>query len=767
MGHLDCQGQISSEYFVLREFLMGKIKGSGTRAKIRKKLSEQNKIITINGTEYITQDVASEIVASLSKHLDGYITWETAHRKYGVSQAQLTNLSVEGRITPINGRYPETEIRKLQEMDRQLSSLSTVLDKICALHPGLVVTKKLVTAIEERIIRTDAWGEGYRRRDALCCKAPDKSKLYLHDNPELLKKIDDAIRENADLLPVEAYVYLWEQMTDNEIKLLVKQFGVEPNMPNLQSQPDLHHIMALLAKSRKEICDLNNGEIDLMKRGMTERTKKNFNALLRLTYDWWPEKCKYNPNLLQYRRHKEVRKRDVNAYDEYTYFEFGRMIFESKSFALLVPKVLESSRLAQIVLSFTMPYIGAWRDTDIVRMRAATITDLQDKISKLQNGDYELEDYRDVWVATHETKLKEMRAHKTGLPIHLFCPLDFEPMLGVLITIAEYHRICDKRDTLIDPQTLKQAKRIDLEQLFNPEAYNKLFGKTTARRGKLNKCYLRLQRDGAQRKIQNAPKTLSIIIAAYVRGHKLDLKNGQDTIFHYIDAKHENLSMDEITEKLFEIGTMGFYKEAILKYIYPAYAQMTLTDKAKMIKAADIVPIDTESLLAKMEVIQHQLNQAIEETLPTTYNELCARIMRVVHCGSVANEENVDCLYVALTGYRNEACRGQGNCLHCQNADDSKYGLCKYGIYGREYIINLRDRYRYFIGRANTCEEELARRSDNIIILQNEYQRCKLAAEQLEKTIDTFLASFGLDPKLRDKMIEDLNCSYTLPLLED
>ena len=138
------------------------------------------------------------------------------------------------------------------------------------------------------------------------------------------------------------------------------------------------------------------------------------------------------------------------------------------------------------------------------------------------------------------------------------------------------------------------------------------------------------------------------------------------------------------------------------------------------------------------------------EDLPESVIDLMRSkiISSIINETANGKEENVFCLYRALTGTLPKGCRKGKYCTGCNK--DLAYGeFCKFAIYSYEYVYNLTLRIANYEERMRLCEEEFekAEKENNreMAKIYNDLYELELRRKtKTENIMEKFVLSAGI-----------------------
>ena len=132
-------------------------------------------------------------------------------------------------------------------------------------------------------------------------------------------------------------------------------------------------------------------------------------------------------------------------------------------------------------------------------------------------------------------------------------------------------------------------------------------------------------------------------------------------------------------------------------------------------------------------------------------------ISSVINETANGKEENVFCLYRALTGTRPKGCRKGQYCTGCDK--DLAYGdFCKFAIYSYEYVYNLTLRIAKYEERMMLCKEEFKRaekeNNRELAKFYNDlYELEHRRKTNTENIMEEFVLSTGISDTFRNTLI--------------
>ena len=672
--------------------------------------------------------------------------------KYNISCKNIENCIIQGRLTLKDGMISIQEFSKAYHHDETMIALEEIIEEACQSEKW-TLSKKNIETIKKDIIKTNNWGNSYFLYENLLIPIKDiKKTLYFENSKKESVLVKEWIMHNLCDIPSENYIKIWEMLDEKSRRRLQIGCGATPFENNIKLQPELHRIMSEIIMSEKSLEEWGIPEYQLfckrhtatkiqryLKKILLSKDSRDLNDYFRLA-----NIINFNPS-----------KKNEEKYSIDQYISLGSLLLCSNYYwgEGIIERAIEDSEVAQALLYMVINLACAWRQEDILEIKLYEEIEITDIIEELKKEKVLYFKTLKIWQNFRYYYESFEDASKNGEPLHFALTGEPEKHMGIYLVICEYHLIKEKRDVLFSPgATFNKLKTY--KKALGEINYRQIFGDKIFRNRCMNKALLDGHAKITSVRFQNKNyRSFPQILSAYLRSHKLDLENGQKTIFHYIDFSSEGLSPDEISMALFSTGTFGFYKSLVLSEILPRIKEYNLQKRAQIISAADLSIAETENELGYMSRTLDII--AGMEEQPRTLNILTNRVMdAIVNDTGHGKEENVFCLYRAIHNGLPKWCSKQKYCTNC--SPENGYGsFCKYAIYAYEYIFNLALRLEIYEKRMDEYiyqKEKLKREGDwkKAELLEELYELEKRKSDNTRETIEQFLSDKDFPDELRN-----------------
>ena len=648
----------------------------------------------------------------------------TLAKSWNVPEKNIRNCIKLNRLNmDDNNKINIKEFSQLYNEDQKLISMDEVFIGIES--SGWILSNVTKNKIIKEIENKNNWGYTYYASSNLLISTEKmKSPYYFLREKEVKNNIEQYIIRNLDSMPVENAPILWQRIDSQSAQKLVEVFGVKEGEINRNCQPYLHRLMTEIIKTSKPITEWEQPECQLFERRHPEVASVAFLRKFVMTKGTEGAKKYFKmATILKFER-SDI---DEKAYSTDQYLTLGLLLFSwtyLKNENILT-NIRQSSECAQAILYMAMHIVCGWRRGDILRINLPENIDITNVYNDFEAGNIPHEQLAAVWLGFRFKYENFAIASKNGGDLHFACSVEMGAYMGLYLVMCEHYRIIEQRSHLLNPSAFDKLSVY--QKALGLRNYEMIFGREIFRSKQMNKAFLTEYATVTAKKFKNMHfRSMPEILAAYLRGHKIDLDRGQQTIFHYVQFSSEGLTLNEVAMALFQIGTLGFYKHKVLESILPGITEYNLAEKAEMISAATINVEETEEELNSfLEVLDRV--ESINE-LPTSQQEfLQNKVMAAVVYGiGSGKEENVFCLYNALHGKGNRACAKQQFCTNC--TDKNAYGsLCKYAIYNYEYVFQISMRLKNYKNRIQEYDRQ---------IMQMEQEGNYIGGEELLKLRD-------------------------------
>ncbi len=689
--------------------------------------------------------------------MDNYLrSIRTLSTKYRVSSKNIENCIILGRLTLTDGKISVQEFSNIYYHDEKMIVLEELIEEVCHIEDW-ILSKKNIREIKDEIEKTRNWGNHYSIYENLLIPTNSiKKSFYFEDKKKEVSLIKEWIMQNLCNIPSENYKKMWGLIDKKNCKRLVKGCGATPFENNVKLQPGLHMIMSEIIMSGKELDIWGIPEYQLFCKRHPQTEVQRLLKKILLSTD--SKEIRDYFKLAKIIKFNSSQKSD-EKYSLSQYLSLGSLLLYPNYYwgEGIINRALEDSDIAQALLYMVMNIACAWRREDILKIKLQEEVEIMELIVELKEGKAPFFNTLSIWrnfryyYETFET------ASKNNESLHFAITGEPEKHMGIYLAICEYHRIKENRDSLFSLNASFDSLK-HYKDALGDRCYRAIFGDKIFRNRLMNKALM----DGYNRitsvRFQNKNyRSFPAILSAYLRSHILDLENGQNTVFHYIEFSSEGLSMDEISMSLFSLGTFGFYKEKILSWILPKIKDYNIQKRAQIISAADLSVSETEKELGTMSRILDEI--AGIEDLPDSLDVLVNRIMdAIVNDTGTGKEENVFCLYRAIHNRLPKGCQKQRYCTNCHS--EQAYGkLCKFAIYSYEYIFNLALRLDTYEKRIDEYIylKEKTKREGNWRIAELYEELYKLEERRRDKTRETveqFISDENFPDELRNDVIK-------------
>lgn len=682
-------------------------------------------------------------------------TW--FRKKFLIPEKNINNCILIGRLkTDELGRIEVGEFVKEYQADKSLTGFDEILNSVLR-ETHWIFEKKNVETLKTEIEKKNNWGEEYfLSENLLIDKEKTKDKFYFRDAEKECELIKSWIIENLRDLPRDNYHQMWECIDRESKKALIGALGVQEGELNIKFQPGLHRVMAEIICSGKSIIDWELPEVHLFNKRYKETEQRMLKKIMMKTGN--KEICRFynQAQILKYPKSRINEKRySINQFLSLGILLFGEEYFVGEG---IIERALISSADAQAVLFLAMHIVCGWRRGDILRIEFPDGEPVGEVIESLKKGELPYRITEKIGLAFRFLYETFVVASKNGGELRLACTLTELQVLGIYLSICEFHRIKENRTKLFDSAVSFDKLRIYQEAL-GERCYFEIFGNEKFTSKAMNKAFLNAYAESTRILYKKMKyKSLPEILDAMLRGHKIDINRGQKTIFHYIDFSSEGMTVDQISMALFQIGTLGFYKNKVLSEILPEMNEYDLAVRAKVIASANIDIPETEEKIKQIIKVLEEVSE--EGEMPKSLRELLTNkvVTAVVNGTGTAKEENVFCLYRALHGDISSECKTQRYCTNCQGK--IAYGsLCKYAIYSYEYVFNIVTRLYLYEQRCENLGlkmKELEKEGNQAGVEElRDFLFLELRRkEQTEEVFEQFISDEEFPETLRDDLIE-------------
>lgn len=683
------------------------------------------------------------------------IKLSTAKNKYKIPKCNLQNAILEGRIHLINEDSIDIlEIESEYLKDSEAIPIERIIEDI-SLRESFFLSEGNLSFLKKDIVKYQNWGIDFRTSNVLLTEKPSRDTIYIWDYKEERKVIIAWILKHLDILPPAAnYTKLWELIDKQTELVLQKTLECSPKVINEKNLSFQYKFISRIIMEKKHLDKWEVADCQKFIRKYNDHKSKSY--LKRLMENAKNKKVNdfFKQIILEY----APCKKDEKHYTVSQYISLGSLLFHPAYFISegIIERAINNSLCAQAVLYMAMTIVSAWRMGDLLKINVANEFDIEKAINRLKNGDLPYDISNPVWFGFRLFYMNYENANKNKGNLYISSSIELGKVAGLYLIIAEYHRIREHRENLLE---VSEFNKISVfKEALGERCYEEILGKEMFREKYMNKAFLDLYAEETSDKFKVMRfKSLPVMLAAYLRGHKIDLKRGQKVIFHYINFASEGMTLDEVLLELFKVGNFGFYMHKVLTILEGDFNYHGLAEKASILAAININPEDFEKQLEKYTCVLDSISRL--EELPKSVTEL----MRSKIFSSVINEtangkeENVFCLYRALTGIRPKGCRKGKYCTGCDK--DLAYGkFCKFAIYSYEYVYNLTLRIAKYEERMRLLKEEFkkAEKENNremAKIYNDLYELERRRKTNTENIQEEFILSTGISDTFRKTLI--------------
>ena len=625
-------------------------------------------------------------------------------REYQLTKLQIENNITSGRLkTNLFGEILIESFLVSYYEDSKLVPLEHVLQNYEKDY-DVLVGKKIYDYILNVLIQTNGFGTGIFEGSQLLRKVEKGKKYYLSPNISLKKINETLLKQITELINTDNYQYLWREMEKypylfHEIQVY---FSARPYEQNTDKQPVLHFVMLVSLSLKSDITEWTNGDVEKAKKKIKSNHIKNrFKSFLRYYYNAHIRDCNYNPDLLYIS--KESKKREETPYNIKDFLRLGNWLFSEENMLQggLLDRVLASKSCANLALYNCLFFFCAWRKPDVFSIELPRFSNLDELYKLIQEKD--LEDPRFLDVYEEFSLIVEGKyASKNRVELRLVKSEPIRKGFGIYLIINKWNQITARDATVfIDEKSFASFKVY--KELYG-EDYVRFFGTKPLLHKKMNKTFLLYQASNAYKKNYNVQlRELPELVGAYIRGHRIDLDSGPNTILHYIGDASGGMTSNEVLREMYARGSMGHYKDLLCEIIIPGFYRLEFKEKTEIISAIEIKPMEMEVQIENLMKITSNINSAIKDNLLSNVEDMAKCLAyNWISGNNYAKEKHVKCIYQALTGHPNPACKGQDYCMNPE-----KGCLCRYGIFERLYVYELIFRKNFFIKKAKKCEQKL------------------------------------------------------------
>lgn len=583
---------------------------------------------------------------------------------------------------------------------------------------------------------------------------------YALQNEVVEQEIVSWVRENWEcLVPKESYIFMWNGVDSDFKRFIADHWKISIFDYCERHQPELHQILAVLGSEGRAVENLENGHISSLMRCLPKSYRKTFKYLLQLYATKHEAGVRYNTKNLSTELYDDKEEQDAErvATDYKQYKALGVAILTR--FAEregIIGRALKKSQCAQILLFMALHIAIAWRLDDICNIQLSTRIDLDRAKKYIEHKDFENPFFNSVW-NIFSMELVGRRASKQNGELVEACPQMFRGRLGLYLCIAELFRNADGRETLIDKSIVYEEE--NYEELLTKEIYKAIFHEKGFRNSSIVKALLRKQAALTQQSMDSLGyKRLPFMVAAYLRGHKIDVEKKVKSIFYYIESATENYSPNEVLRETWCGDTVGHYKTAIASHLFSEYEKIDFKEQTQLLHDfGEVSPAEMEKRFEALRELAF-VTKAFCIEMPKDKEGLESRLKQMIEAETIiaiGKEEHTQCLYSLLTGYRCVSKDGNEICsLH-----HKPFG-CDFAIYHRSYIWNLANRRDYYLSEGIKYQNLLntgTLSEDEEAIANNMIRKAQYCLVQIGEDIQCFISSFEDDPWAQQVMADIVN----------
>lgn len=662
---------------------------------------------------------------------DKAISTVSIKAKYGVPKTNVEYALAAGRIKDYGGLFAVAEVEALVKFDSKLLSLRSVLEGFENKYQVKITTK-----IHQHIMDELSLGDiNYYKGDTLFRKEVNAKDFYFEQGNISEEKISDIIVHFPGGFPSTWQPFLWSRIPQKTKDYISKYIGTEEG--KIVNNPKLQHILNAAAKLGKEIDKWNEGDLTMLTReGLGKSACTEMTRFINHVKSKGVE-IRCNTKEIAEFENANQKKFKYNEYSYEQFFELSTLVFDSldPNESANLKQAIADPKIAQVFMYLALHFSVVWRKTNVTTIEVHPIEDINVLINDIYESRVDNSRLVEIWGGLESTWSILHLANKNGGDLVFWAPSNLYAMLGAYLTVAEYHRIRNKKNYLMDKDIL--SKKRYYEQAMGVENYRRLFGDETFSGTKLNKVVLMRFVEKTNLKYKEVTvRSLGELVAAHLRGHKLDLNHGQKSILHYISSRSEGLTIDEISYELFLAGTVGYYKHLIVEKILPEYTKLRFKEQNVIINSLDVIPMEMEEKIENFEIMYREV-ASITNNYYEGFSQFTFDIGHRLHKGfGKANEKNVICVYSLVAGERPDICKEQRYCTGC--GETNYKGLCKYGLYAKQYIHNLLVR-KQELEEVNKRIDELGWRTAGKEGLKGTYDRNNEIIRFLNRVMDNFV----------------------------
>ena len=490
------------------------------------------------------------------------IKLSTAKNKYRIPNRNLQNAILDGRIHLINeDSINITEMESEYLKDSEAIPIERIIEDI-SLRESFFLSNGNLALLKKDILKYQNWGIDFRTSNVLLTERPTRDTIYIWDFKEERKVILAWILNHLDILPPSAnYTKLWELIDKQTEFVLQKTLECSSKVINEKNLSFQYKFISRIIMEKKHVDKWEVADCQKFIRKYNDNKSKSY--LKRLMEN--ANNKRVNDFFKQITLGSNTDKKDEKHYTVSQYLSLGALLFHPAYFVSegIIERAIQNSLYAQAILYMAMTIVSSWRRDDLLKIKVANEFDIEKAINRLKNGDLPYDISNPVWFGFRLFYMNYEVANKNKGNLYISSSIQLGKVAGLYLIIAEYHRIRECREELLEAS--KFNKKSVFKEALGERCYEEIFGKEMFCEKYMNKAFLDLYADETSEKFKVMRfKSLPVMLDAFLRGHKINLKRGQKVIFHYISFSSEGMSLDEVLLELFKVGNFGFYMNKVL-----------------------------------------------------------------------------------------------------------------------------------------------------------------------------------------------------------
>lgn len=368
-------------------------------------------------------------------------------------------------------------------------------------------------------------------------------------------------------------------------------------------------------------------------------------------------------------------------------------------------RAAESKNYADTWLFLSMHFICALRTTDIKRIAHPILPKEPELIlDEIKQGIYPEKDARAALLSiTWRLCVLPLTPNKTqgtsGVSSIKFCiPESCEVHIGTLFSICEAHRLLAE---IPDDEPLLR-KIVDYGQIsrYMGDEIGSLFLEKNFRTRSANKSYMQSQFMLADEILDGEPglNIKGYMLAALARSHKGAYGEFASTTAIYLkDAKLSGLTPEFVARELFERGVLSFIPSMMLKMITDGeYNKISVENQTEMIKALDMTPLETESLMSYTDLNQKNAIKIVKSMFDSNIpkEDMLIILHRIGSGEAFSKQDETECLMSAMH-------------KPCPYNDTEHCLCCDYKIMTKSVLYLLIQEYNRMLSLTNACTDTI------------------------------------------------------------